>query len=473
MGYRYWTACLSLAALLCASPLADSEAASAAFSGAKAPTTGFMAGVIEGFYGPVWSAGETTALFGFMAAHHLNTFVYAPKYDPYQRAEWDRPYPPKRLAYLANLVHAAQRDHLIFVYSISPGQSINYHSAHDFSLLMAKIRQVESLGVRHFMLSFDDITSPPNFQLAVAQAQLADHVLHQERQSQPTFSLLFTPTLYYGTSPNPYWRGLKTALYQGIDVIWTGPWVLSRTITASQARTVEQLTGHRLVIWDNYPVNDYTYVQPPHHPRLFLGPLTGRSAGLVHQVGGYFFNPMLQAEASEIALWTGAAFLHHPHRYRPLTAWSQAVVKLGGGAQKSLRLFAKANSQSYLSGTLSTLNHQVTQFWAHPPAHPLQSGLAATFAQMAATNHDLAEHLTDQRLYQQIAPWSRLFSQEGQAGLNAIRLWTEARSGHRPSAEAVAHIQQSASTIQHTKLSLDTSAPLVEFLNAVASHLHD
>ncbi len=476
MQLRYGAVFISVIAMLTGPSLATAKASLAGSRGvrrwaaSRAPSR-LMTGVIEGFYGPDWTMGETTALFGFMAAHHFNTFVYAPKYDPYQRAKWNQPYPPKRLALLASLVRTAERDHLAFVYSISPGLSIHYDSPRDFSLLVAKIRQVESIGVRHFMLSFDDIASPPTGQLAVAQARLADRVLHQGRQGDPTFSLLFTPTLYYGTSPNPYWQGLKTALYQGIHVIWTGPWVLSRTITAGEAQTVEHLTGHQLVIWDNYPVNDYTYVQPPHHPHLFLGPLLGRSADLVRQVRGYLFNPMLQAQASEVALWTGAAFLNHPRRYHPLTAWSHAVAGLGGNAQASFRLFAAANSQSFLSATLSTLNGQITQFWVHPPAHPLHSGLAAAFTHMAAANRDLAEHLPSQRLYQQIAPWSRLFSQEGQAGLGALHLWARARTGHRPSATALARLQQSASAIQRSTLSLDTSAPIVGFLNAVRSHL--
>jgi hyaluronoglucosaminidase len=430
-----------------------------------------MDGVIEGFYGPDWTVANTEAMFAFMAKHHLNTFVYAPKYDPYQRADWMKPYPPKNFAALAAIVHSAQAHHITFVYSVSPGLSIDYQSATDRKLLLGKINQVRSLGVTHFMLSFDDIGGNLTAALATEQAQLADFVLHEERLHERSFSLMFTPTLYDGLSANPYWAALKTSLYQGISVIWTGPYVLSETITTEDAERVKQLIGHNLVIWDNYPVNDYTYLEAPYHPHLFLGPVVGRSAGLTKVVSAYFFNPMIQAQASEVALWTGAAYLNNPDGYQPLTAWNHAIETLGGKAASSFRLFAEANSESFLAPSMNTLAAQVSTFWAKPPLHPLRSGLAQTFSQMAVANQAMKSGLSDRVLYQQMSPWSQLFSEEGQAGSDALTLWSAAKAGHAPNAASIDHLQTLEKSIAKSTLSLDTTATVQQFVTTVLARL--
>jgi len=435
-------------------------------------TPTFMDGVIEGFYGPDWTVANTEAMFRFMAKHQMNTFVYAPKYDPYQRADWMKPYPPKKFAVMAQLVHSAQKNGVTFVYSVSPGLSINYQSLTDRTLLLAKINQIGSLGVTHFMLSFDDIGGSLTANLAVEQSDLANWVLHQERLHDKDFQLMFTPTLYDGVDPNPYWAALKTSLYQGIHVIWTGPYVLSETITTAQAQTAEALIGHRLVIWDNYPVNDYTYLEAPYHPHLFLGPVVGRSLGLKKLVAAYFFNPMLQAQASEVALWTGAAYLNHPNQYQPKTSWDHALTAIGGKAAPSFRLFASANSESFLAPTRSTLAGRISSFWAHPPAHPTQSPLNARFTEMAQANLAMKKGLPDAALYQQISPWSRLFSEEGQTGVEAMRLWSQVTTGKTPSAASIEALQGSLTTIARSTLSLDTTAPVESFVNTVLARLH-
>jgi len=52
-------------------------------------------GVIEGFYGPPWSHQDRLDILAFMEEVGLADYVYAPKDDPYHRARWRDPYPPK------------------------------------------------------------------------------------------------------------------------------------------------------------------------------------------------------------------------------------------------------------------------------------------------------------------------------------------------------------------------------------------
>jgi hypothetical protein len=47
----------------------------------EAPGAGFLAGIIEGFYGPPWSRSERQELVDMMASAGLNTYLYAPKDD--------------------------------------------------------------------------------------------------------------------------------------------------------------------------------------------------------------------------------------------------------------------------------------------------------------------------------------------------------------------------------------------------------
>lgn len=70
-----------------------------------------MRGTIEGFYGPPWSHQDRLNQIAFYGAHKLNTYVYAPKDDPYHRERWRDPYPSEKLAEIAELVKLARQKH--------------------------------------------------------------------------------------------------------------------------------------------------------------------------------------------------------------------------------------------------------------------------------------------------------------------------------------------------------------------------
>ena len=61
-------------------------------------------GVIEGFYGPPYHHAERLQLLAFLAEHGLDTYLYAPKQDPYHRDEWRTLYPAAEAAELAALI---------------------------------------------------------------------------------------------------------------------------------------------------------------------------------------------------------------------------------------------------------------------------------------------------------------------------------------------------------------------------------
>lgn len=394
------------------------------------PESRLMAGVVEGFYGPQWSDAETKHVLRFMRREGFNTFVYAPKNAPYLRARWDQLYPPSVLKRVADLVHTAQSSQIQFICSISPGLSIQYGSVRAQDQLMAKINQLWSVGIHSFMLSFDDIPGqlPPSQaaeyhnNLALAQSTLVDKIYREQRHEGHSIEMLFTPTAYWGVKDNVYWETLKAHLNAQIPVIWTGPWVLSKTITRREVLSVKRQIGHPLIIWDNYPVNDYTYVIE-HHPQLFMGPLRGRGPNVVSAVRGYLFNPMLQPYASELALATGASYLRNPAMYRPQSAWLQALGEWHGPTEQALKSFAGANSVSYLDATpTDSIQSHMTSFWQSYAHHKnlMDTALYKQFVRWDKAATVLHRSLPP-TFYEEIKPWVSTYQHEAQLGMRVIQ----------------------------------------------------
>jgi hyaluronoglucosaminidase len=93
--------------------------------------------------------------------------------------------------------------------------------------------------------------------------------------------------------------------------------------------------GHRLLLWDNYPVNDFD------RERLFLGPLLGRDPELAGgALDGIVANGMLQAVPSKLALATVADFARDPAVYDPASSYEQALCEHGAEVVEALRRLA-------------------------------------------------------------------------------------------------------------------------------------
>nr|MBP9902751.1 beta-N-acetylglucosaminidase domain-containing protein [Verrucomicrobiota bacterium] len=120
-------------------------------------TDNFLAGVIEGFYGPPWTHAERFELFDWMARGGLNTYFYAPKDDLNQRAIWRELYSATEAEALGQLIRACQERNLRFVYALSPGLDIRYSNAAELERLQRRFAQILALGGQNFSLLFDDI----------------------------------------------------------------------------------------------------------------------------------------------------------------------------------------------------------------------------------------------------------------------------------------------------------------------------
>src|ERR1044071_4443967 len=116
-------------------------------------------GIVEGFFGPLWTMSHRVALFEFGAARGMNTYLYAPKDDPYHRERWTEAYPEREWKELIRLIRRAQDMRIDFVYGFHPGKGLCFSAADPIQVLLQKAERFYDAGVRTFAVLFDDIPS--------------------------------------------------------------------------------------------------------------------------------------------------------------------------------------------------------------------------------------------------------------------------------------------------------------------------
>jgi hyaluronoglucosaminidase len=299
-------------------------------------------GAIEGFYGSPWTPAERLDQLAFYGRFKLNTYIYAPKDDPFHRDRWREPYPADQVAGLSALVEAAQANHVRFTFAVSPGVSICYGDPADRAALVAKLEAMYGLGVRSFSVALDDIDhtrwncagdaalygAPSTGAAARAQADLLNTVQHDFIATHDgARPLQMVPTEYRGTRDSEYRQQLRTLLDPAVEVMWTGTYVVPDQITVAHAQAADAVFGRPVFVWDNTPVNDF----PRTAGRLILAPYARREPGLSGQVTGVVLNPMNQASASKVQLVGGADFAWNDTAYDPARAQRAAAVDLSGG----------------------------------------------------------------------------------------------------------------------------------------------
>lgn len=95
-----------------------------------------------------------------------------------------------------------------------------------------------------------------------------------------------------------YLATIGARLLPGIDIMWTGPKVISKRITICSIEELTDVLKRPPVIWDNIHANDYD------PRRLFLGPYNGRSPELIPYLRGVMTNPNCEFESNFIAMHT-------------------------------------------------------------------------------------------------------------------------------------------------------------------------
>ena len=294
----------------------------------------FLGGVVEGFYGQPWTQSQRMRLFDQMSDWGLNTYFYAPKDDLKHRAIWREPYDDPELRCLTELARACDQRSIRLIYGLSPGLDIRFADPSELEHIYTRLTQLSAVGVRHFALLFDDLPG----QLAdddrrqfgtpaAAQCAVANAVCGRMREELPDSRFLFCPTAYCERMVQEQLGGPKyldevgELLDRTIDVLWTGPEIISKTISPASIGALTERIRRPPVIWDNLFANDYD------GRRLFCGPFSGRPLELRDQLRGILLNPNNEFAINYIPVRTFAAYLHETDRWEPRPNFLKAVAE--------------------------------------------------------------------------------------------------------------------------------------------------
>jgi hyaluronoglucosaminidase len=381
-----------------------------------------LRGIVEGFYGEPWSHAARLDVLSFVAARGMNAYVYAPKDDAKHRAQWREPYDAERFAEFRSLIGHARSEGISFGFAISPGLDIDYGAPADRAALLAKLQPFAAAGVEWFLLLLDDI--PPAPGIAPRQADIARWLLDALRAESTAASLALCPTEYIGMRSSPYLAALAEGLPDDVDVMWTGPTVCSRTISAAEARARSEALGGRLpLLWDNYPVNDASM-----EPALHLGPYTGRDSDLADVTAGILCNPMRHPYASQVGLATAADFLRDPDSYDPDSSWRRAIDAVGGARRAPLRALAEACADGPLRDPSELdLARRVSELEDEVDGPGWPEALRNTAEVLRAAKRVKDDFSGDDPLSREVAPWAAAVAFEADAGLAALRLLQQVR----------------------------------------------
>jgi hyaluronoglucosaminidase len=438
-------------------------------------------GSIEGFYGTPWSHADRLDHIDYLGAHRMNTYEYAPKDDPYHREQWRDPYPADKLAELGELIERAGRNKVDFTFALSPGLSICYTSDSDYQALIAKFEALYALGARAFNVPLDDINyntwhCPADREkygtgggaAGQAQSELLNRIQREWVASKPDVApLQMVPTEYYNVSETPYKKALREQLDSAVVVHWTGIGVIPRTITTAQAAQAKAVFGHDILIWDNYPVNDYLAGRIP------LADYSGREPGIAQHVAGVISNPMNQAAVSKLALYSFAELGWNPARYDEQASWHRAIAERAGGDRETiaaLKVFADLNTydSTLHPESAPVLAARTAAFWKTWQAGERDEAIAAIkpyFTAVEKAPAQLRRGVDDPAFADEAKAWLDATVLWGQALQRSLRLLDEVAEGNGAAAwtsrQRIDQLVAQAKAIRDTRLPHSTTYPRI------------
>ena len=283
------------------------------------------------------------AIFEFGAKRGMNTYLYAPKDDPYHRERWRESYPESEWKELLQLIRSARERRIDFVYGFHPGKGLCFSAEEPITTLLTKANRFYEAGVRTFAALFDDIPSRLEHtedqkefggSLARAEAVWLEKILARQPAGWIDVEWWICPSYYsedpllartFGTFEPSFLETIADHLPHSVACFWTGPLVVSKRITLAHVRKIARRLKRRLILWDNYPVNDLSMSMEMH-----LSPITGRDPRLPEQVYGYLNNPLLQESLSFIPLATCFDYAANPERYDPEKSWERVIEERFG-----------------------------------------------------------------------------------------------------------------------------------------------
>jgi hyaluronoglucosaminidase len=323
-------------------------------------------GIVEGPYGPVWDHGARDRVIRWMPSHGFNAYVHAPKDDLWQRTQWRDPYPAEQQREFDAEIALARSLGVEWIPNLSPAlpliptpaapegapsRDICFACPEDMRAVLDKLEPFRRAGARTFMLSFDDVTKtfshpqdlvaygPGDEGFGKANGDFLSRLFDALRERTPGARLLTVGADYSGTGDTPYLRGLRATLRPEVGVMWTGLSIPAQEFSPEDAAAYGRNIGRQPLVWENWTNNDTAGNATPHGTtRLFLGPYR-RRADAAGAVGGFFFNPMNEADLNLLPLATAGDWMRDPVRYSRRASWLREVKELAGRGRARRSLF--------------------------------------------------------------------------------------------------------------------------------------
>ena len=332
-------------------------------------------GVVEGFYGKVYTVEDILSLFDYMEENKMNTFVYGPKGDPYHLGNWRDEYPTtitdEQRFYgmmtqddIKTIAAAAAANNISFVWSIHPAMQngINFLDKNSVDQgindILEKFDHMYDLGIRQFGVFVDDIDLSTALQGSENQAYMIAEI---QRRLEAKYNTADTPAADHvgGTFYVPSFYGLdfgndaqltqnlgafkKANEGNNVIMMMTGSGCWS-PVTNNALQRIRNYTGKKPVMWWNYPVNDNIDDQ------LYMNRINavyGTDLDVVDGMG-ILSNPMNQAEASKVSLYGVSDYTWNTPNFDVQGNWEESFETYTDdpAMQDALRTFASHASKN-------------------------------------------------------------------------------------------------------------------------------
>lgn len=390
-------------------------------------------GFVEGFYGG-WDYETRGELMRFARDVKMNMYVYASKTDMYHTDAWDKLYPAAQLDQIRELVQIGQETKCYYVWSVHLGSffsglDISQNPAlyeERYQMLVAKLTQLYSVGVRKFDILNDDFGSGSH----------ADVVTVLNRLNQEFIVPLgCEPITYCPQGYNKAWSGSGAELDalkeldDSIILYWTGDDV-NAPITQSTVDYVANKTGQPISFWLNYPVNEHAKAG------IFLGNIDHYARDGVTGLRAAASNPSRFGQSNKVALFQLACLFWNNSNYSSHSEdiWYDSFKYLEAGVEDVYRTIARnvANcpgssrvgegfpESEYIRENLEAVLAAISNGEAIKDLEDTQI-LLTEFENMLTAVGLFRENCTNRDLVAELEPWLKSLEAVATAGLNGLK----------------------------------------------------
>lgn len=397
-------------------------------------------GYVEGFYGTPWTFQDRTSLFEDTSLYKMNTYVYAPKDDPYHRSSWRELYPEDKAEEIRQLVKTADDNNMIFCWTIHPGGDYNYTAdsdgdgvVDDFAKLLTKVDQVYDLGVRQFGIFYDDLDYgvANGSRHAETLNAVYEHLKEKDPDIHPMVTVLTRYTNSWGASISGYFKPFMQAIHPDTLVLWTGNSTMS-AITKNYYEWPKSQGGvdRDFGSWWNYPVTDY------YGGHLLMGQLDCVDND-VDNLASFYMNPMSEADASKVTIFSGADYSWNTADFDAHSSWVRSIQELVPECWEEFCRFADNlayNDQGsgflfkesqYLEADLNAFNDALA---GNGDLNAAIATLKADFTQIRDDCTALRA-VKNEGLLEEITPYVDAYEQLGIAGIGGMEALEAAAKG--------------------------------------------